>query len=340
MMSGRLISRGLRLARLWALLLLIVPLFTRCSGWHDPSPHVVRFITVDRTVPIEVLDWGGSGRPLVLLAGGGNTAHIFDDFAPKLTGEFHVWGITRRGFGASGFRSDDNSADSLGEDVLEVLNALKIDRPVLIGHSFAGLEMSSVASRYPERVAGLVYLDSGYSYAFDNGKGADVMAMMKLRGPQPPEPRTADLASFAAYRDYQARIEGFAVPESELRLHRNARWFGRVGDPIHQAGDSMLMAVLSAGKKYTQIPVPALFIYASPHSLGPWVEQNADPKVRAEGRTFVASLAALETKQIDAVKDAFPSDQVIVLADAHHYVFLSREAEVLKDIRTFVAGLK
>ena len=50
---------------------------------------------------LEVLDWGGSGRGLVLLAGLGSTAHVYDDFAPKLTSEYHVYGITRRGFGAS-----------------------------------------------------------------------------------------------------------------------------------------------------------------------------------------------------------------------------------------------
>src|SRR5271154_6470736 len=69
--------------------------------WHDPSSHTVQFLTVDDNVKLEVLDWGGSGRPLVLLAGLGNTAHVFDDFAPKLTSEYHVYGITRRGFGAS-----------------------------------------------------------------------------------------------------------------------------------------------------------------------------------------------------------------------------------------------
>jgi hypothetical protein len=46
--------------------------------WHDPSPHKVQFITVQERVQLEVLDWGGSGRPIVLLAGGGFTAHVFD----------------------------------------------------------------------------------------------------------------------------------------------------------------------------------------------------------------------------------------------------------------------
>ena len=58
-------------------------------------------VTVDEGVQLEVLDWGGSGRPLILLAGSGVTAHIYDDIAPKLTDRSHVYGITRRGFGAS-----------------------------------------------------------------------------------------------------------------------------------------------------------------------------------------------------------------------------------------------
>jgi len=332
--------RRFRFAGVAALLPLILPL-TQCSmGWHDPSPHPVRFVTVDHAVPLEVLDWGGSGRPVVLLAGAGNTAHVFDDFAPKLTGEFHVFGITRRGFGASGFRSDDNSADRLGEDVLEVLNALNINRPVLIGHSLAGLEMSSVASRYPDRIAGLVYLDSGYSYAFDNGKGAEVMDMIKLHAPPPPGPQKADLTSFAAYRNYERRVQGFAEPEAELRLHRKARWFGRVGDRIQLPGNSMVMPVLSAGKKYTQIPVPACFIFASPKTLGPWLERNPDAKVQAEGRRFVSELADLEAKQIQSVRDAFPADTVITIPGANHFVFMTNEAEVIWDIRSFVSGLK
>ena len=55
------------------------------DSWHDPSPHSVQFVAVAENVRLEVLDWGGTGRPVVLLAGGGNTAHVFDDFATKLT---------------------------------------------------------------------------------------------------------------------------------------------------------------------------------------------------------------------------------------------------------------
>lgn len=134
--------------------------------WHDPSPHTTQFVTVDENVKLEVLDWGGTGRPLVLLAGLGNTAHVFDDLAPKLTSEYHVYGITRRGYGASSAPATGYTADRRADDDLAVLDALKINRPVLVGHSIAGDELSSVATRHPERVAALIYIDAGYSNSF------------------------------------------------------------------------------------------------------------------------------------------------------------------------------
>src|SRR5580700_3208103 len=149
---------------------LIVPLHSQQPpAWKDPSPHITQFVTVDKNVRLEVLDWGGSGKPLVLLAGGGDTAHVFDDFAPKLTPSFHVYGITRRGFGQSGFSPEGYGADRLGDDVLAVLDSLKLIRPVLVGHSLGGEVSSSLSTRHPNRVAGLVYLEAGYPYAFENG---------------------------------------------------------------------------------------------------------------------------------------------------------------------------
>jgi non-heme chloroperoxidase len=178
---------------------LVVPLYSQLpAAWKDPSRHITRFVSVGKNVRLEVLDWGGSGKPLVLLAGGGDTAHVFDDFAPKLTAGFHVYGITRPGFGESGFSASEYGAARLGDDVLTVLDSLKLKRPVLVGHSLAGEELSSVASRHPGRLAGLVYLDAGYPYAFDNGKGPTMKEFQDIGGPQPPPPTEFDLASLSA----------------------------------------------------------------------------------------------------------------------------------------------
>ena len=65
-----------------------------------PARHRIQLVPVADSVRLEVLDFGGTGRPIVLLAGLGNTAHVFDEFAPGLAGLGHVYAITRRGFGA------------------------------------------------------------------------------------------------------------------------------------------------------------------------------------------------------------------------------------------------
>ena len=155
---------------------------TKETEWKDSSPHNIQFVTVDGDVRLEVLDWGGSGRPLLLLAGLGNTAHVFDPLAAKLNKSFHVYGLTRRGFGTSSVPPSGYSADRLADDILEVIDNLKLNKPLLVGHSIAGEELSSIGSRHADRVSGLVYLDAGYSYAFyDSGLGsADVDA------PDPP----------------------------------------------------------------------------------------------------------------------------------------------------------
>jgi pimeloyl-ACP methyl ester carboxylesterase len=309
------------------------------AQWKDPSSHRTRFVSVEKNVQLEVLDWGGPGRPMILLAGGGDTAHVFDGFAPKLAARWHVYGITRRGFGASGYSTMDTPADRLGDDVVAVIDRLKIVKPVLAGHSFGGAEMSSVADRHPDRIAGLVYLDSAYSYAFDNGKGADAREMQTLRPPQPPPPGPTDLASFAALQKYYERVDGFQLPEAELRQQWESDPAGRVLRPRNPPGGAAIGSVFMNPKKYASIPVPALVVFANPHSEGAWAERNPDASVKAAADASSTGLSALTSRQEKAVREAVPTAHVIVLPHANHFVFLSNEADVLREIGAFMAGL-
>jgi len=319
---------------------LAVPLHSQSLAvWKDSSPHTTRFVTVEKGVQLEVLDWGGSGTSVILLAGGGNTAHVFDDFAPKLTARYHVYGITRRGFGVSGYSATDHPADRLGDDVLAVIDALNLKRPILVGHSIAGVELSSVANSHPNRVAGLIYLDAAYSYAFDNGKGASIMEIQKLQGPQPPPPGQTDLASFSALQKYYVRVNGFLFPEAELRAQRESTPDGGVGKQRDLPGTALFMPLMTGTKKYTAIPVPALVIFANPHSQGAWVDENKDPSVQIAARTYSTALEVLTERQEKSIENGVPTAHVITLPGANHYVFLSNEAEVLMDMDAFIASL-
>jgi non-heme chloroperoxidase len=307
------------------------------AAWKDPSPHSTQFVAVDKDVRLEVLDWGGSGRPLVLLAGGGDTAHVFDDFAPRLTAGFHVYGITRRGFGESGFSASEYGADRLGDDVLAVLDSLKLKRPVLVGHSIAGQELSSVAVRRPDRVAGLVYLEAAYPYAFDNGRGPAMKEFQAISGPQPPPPGEPDLASFSALRQYYLRVLGFTYPEAELRQQWSSTPDGRLGKQRDFPGYATLMAGM---KKYPDIPAPALAIFAIPHGQGSWVDNSTDPRVSEAARGYTAALTVLTESQAKAFETGVPGAHVVRLRGAHHYVYLSNEADVLREMRSFLSGLR
>jgi pimeloyl-ACP methyl ester carboxylesterase len=127
-------------------------------GWRDPSPHQVRWVTVDSSVRLEVLDWGGSGQPIVLL-GCYLTAHVHDEFAPKLTNQFHVYGITRRGIGASDKPTTGYTVQRSANDVLEVLDSLNLQKSLLVGTSCAGQILTLFASQHSDRLNGVVYID-------------------------------------------------------------------------------------------------------------------------------------------------------------------------------------
>jgi non-heme chloroperoxidase len=321
-------------------LALLAPLYSQQSAsWRDPSPHTVQFVAADKNVRLEVLDWGGSGRPVVLLAGGGNTAHVFDEFAPKLTANYHVYGVTRRGFGASSFSALENGVDHLGDDVLAVMDALKLNRPVLMGHSIAGAELSSVGTSHPDRVAGLVYLEAGYPYAFDNGKGPTMKHFQEIRGPQPPTPGNSDLASFSALQRWDAQVYGFRIPEAEFRQTWVSTSEGRPAKARDFPGSQTLMTIMMGSKRYTDIPVPALVIFAIPHVPENWINKSTDPAVREAARAYFTTLDVLTEKQAKAFEVGVPTARVIRLLGAH-YIFLSDEPGVLREMRAFLAGLR
>jgi non-heme chloroperoxidase len=91
-------------------------------------------------------------------------------------------------------------------------------------------------------------------------------------------------------------------------------------------------------KKYADIPVPALVIFGVPHGQGNWIDNSTDAKVCDTAKAYSAALAALTESQAKAFENAVPTARVVRLRGAHHYVYLSNEADVLREIRSFLAA--
>lgn len=92
-------------------------------------------------------------------------------------------------------------------------------------------------------------------------------------------------------------------------------------------------------KKYAAIPVRALVIFAISHDPGAWVKTSADPAVQEAAKTFATLEAALTERQAKAWEDGVPTARIVRLTGANHLVFLSNEADVLREMRTFLRGL-
>lgn len=302
----------------------------------DTSPHKVQFVTVDKDVKLEVLDWGGRGRPLIFLAGSGFDAHVFDAFAPKFTATNHVYGITRRGYGASSHPvpEDGNySADRLGDDVLAVIDTLKLDRPVLVGHSLAGEELSSIGSRHPEKVAGLIYLDAGYSYAYYSpALGDPIIDVVDLN-------KKLDLLmskGLESSRELQELQASTARLDKDLQaLEKQRALMPPPPRPANAPPPSSIGIAIGKGRqKFTEIHAPVLAVFADPHDYGPLYKN--DPDKRA---AVIANDLAMTSAQADAFQAGVPSAKVIRIPNANHFIFRSNEAEVVHAMNTFLAGL-
>lgn len=86
--------------------------------------------------------------------------------------------------------------------------------------------------------------------------------------------------------------------------------------------------------KYKDIRGPILAIFASPHT--PPAQAANNPQMLEQFKAAEATVG----KQIAAFENGLPNAKVVRIANADHFVFVSNEAEVLKEMNAFIAGLK
>lgn len=301
------------------------------DGWRDTTHHKAGFVTVAPNVKIHYLEFGGTGAPVVLLAGLGNTAHAFDDFAPRLTDRYHVVALTRRGFGESSHPSGGYDTPRLVEDIKQVIDRLKLGRVTLIGHSIAGEEMTLFAAKYPDRVSKLVYLDAAYDRIAADSMLIDVFPVYPSVGPSP-VPTAADTATPAAYVDYVHHTRGVNIPESDIRTRFKYDGWNEVLGLGYQS-------IEAAHPDYRNVRAPALAIYAvtdSVSQLEPW--QRADV-AHAEGlQETIAGTEQVLRQSREQFRREVAHGTVMEIHGGHHWIFVSNRDEVLAAVRRFLAS--
>jgi pimeloyl-ACP methyl ester carboxylesterase len=292
-------------------------------------------------VRLHFVDWGGDGSDVVLLGGLGATAHLFRGLAPKLAKRFRVTALTRRGHGRSARPESGYDLDTLVSDIARFLDAHAIERAVLVGHSFAGLEITRFAGLHPERTLAVIYLDALDVASERPPDGDPALAALDL------VPSESDLASPDAYLVYHRRRPdvGAVWCDAVEADKREDMTIDGIQDPrsararAHTIGPK-LFAGLGANSKpdYGSVRAPMLAIVPAGRD-NPFVPDEATTEVRhAANRYWVDRYLPWHRRRTETFREAVPHARVVELDTSNHTVFIAREDETVCAILDFLSG--
>lgn len=242
----------------------------------------------------------GSGPPLVILHGlfgsGGNWRGI----ARELAVTHSVFCVDLRNHGASPW-ADTMDYVEMADDVMQLIERLRLDRPVVMGHSMGGKTAMALALRHPRRVARLIVVDiAPVPYADTLTPFAQAM-------------RSADVVAAASRAEVQRRLQtsvpdGGVVPFLMQNLvTRNDHFDWRLN----------LLGIGAAMPQLCAFPSELLGArFAGPVTV--IAGANSDYVAQRDGRSFRPMFSDLEVDVID---------------DAGHWVHADQPAAFLARVR-------
>jgi pimeloyl-ACP methyl ester carboxylesterase len=272
-------------------------------------------------------DWGGQGRPLVLLHGLASTAHIWDLVAPALVPAYRVVALDQRGHGESAKPEAGYDFATIGDDLAAFLAALALARPVLVGHSWGGHVALSYAARWaqapehPAAPAGLVLVDGGFM---------DLQARFTWEQAErelaPPDLSSYTLAALVTRlqrgdlgRCWSPAVERIVLANFTLAPD------GTVRPRLSRANHLRILRALWELRPQTLYPA-----VRCPVLLAPAVRDD-DPR----GPGFTAARRAA----VAAAAAALPAAEISWFTDTIHDIPLQRPSELASAIARFAARL-
>jgi pimeloyl-ACP methyl ester carboxylesterase len=295
------------------------------TTWPDPARHRAGYAS-NGGVRIHYLDYGGSGEPLVLLTGLGSSAHIFDDLAPRFTDRFRVIAITRRGHAESDHPSTGYALDTLVADVKAVLDTLRLDRVNLAGHSIAGGELTRFAILHPDRVASLIYLDAMLQPAGLEPLIAEDTIKVKAT--------EADFATYESARAwFQRCFYGFWSPalEADFRINTTP---STTTDIIFK--DAARNPAWRQDNSRIHAPALVLYTLATLEQRRPCVAKSPDRDRARRAKAFLdRKYRPHQQAGVELVRRQMPDARIVELK-GHHFLFISNQDDVVREMRQFL----
>jgi pimeloyl-ACP methyl ester carboxylesterase len=301
--------------------------------WSDTVAHKSGFV-IANGIRLHYLDWGGLGPVLILIHGGLDNAHIFDDLASAFSDHFRVIAYDLRGHGHSDAKGPFDTTTRT-EDLRGLMDSLGIAKAHLAGWSLGGNDITAMAGIHPERVESIVYLEGAYEWA--GPALADAFRSVPIDFLAP----ASALRSLDAYLAYQETIWFPAVSDTNrvaayvrdlVVIQPDGTVRPRMTDSVAQ---KVLRTTLTDQRDYTKVRTPALAIYAETF----FDVRNADPAQRAKNLDWEQKyLAPFRAASIERVRRELPSVKIVRVPGTHKdFVFTSRE-QVVSAMQQFLYG--
>lgn len=278
---------------------------------------------------IHFRDWGDPALPpLVIVHGLRDHSHSFDDLARGLVDRFHVYALDLRGHGDS----ETTPYYGFGHFLLDLHNlirALRLDRPVLLGHSMGGEIVAIYAGCFPDQPARVVMIEGLGPPVPDMAREVQwtIDGFGRIDRALADHPGLPDLD--AAHRRLRQRNP--RLPESRARELALLGTRAREDGTLEWKFDAML-ATLALGGPFNldyvmafwrRIAVPTLVVHGS---------ESGEFWRGTPGAVY------LDPDDLRRRLACFTDVRLLEIAGAGHMVHFDRPRELLAAIRRFLAG--
>ena len=248
---------------------------------------------------------GGAGKPALVMAHGSSDDGLcWTNLAKELTGLYDIILFDARGHGLSDPPKAGDPADAQVEDLAGLIRELKLDKPILMGHSMGSSSVAWFAAKYPDVPRAVVLEDPGLVRRPGVGPAANMA---------PPEKRRADTLA-RNNTSFEALVEGCMKGSPKWGRAECEIW---APSKMRHHPDTALVSMANrpAMKElFTKITVPTLILKA-----------DAEGELRQENEAVTAVLA---------------KGKIVHIKGAGHNVRRENKTQTLEVLSAFLADLR
>jgi pimeloyl-ACP methyl ester carboxylesterase len=271
----------------------------------------------------------GEGSPTIVLdAGMGNDSMAWAKVQPELSKTTQVCSYDRAGMGWSTPQSGPRDADNIVSQLHALLQQAGIHGPVvLMGHSLAGIYIRAYASRYPQEVTGLIFVEGATPFG-DDRASAELKAMT--------------LPSKSQYYSYVAAI-AIGIPRLTGDCSSDSRFDGQTARMKGQLDCGMLLSEL--WREYTASRrSEEETINTGPYGDLPVLIFSRDPQLERQSPNLPPKLAlemsVLWDQDQETLKRLSTRSRRIIARGSGHHLPIDRADLINREVPIFIQQIR